>query len=285
MDPAGGRHAPGRADLAARRRRGRPGAGDPRVPALSQGRRDGRAATPAITRTSPGHGYAARSGRPPRHRRLRRHPPRRVHPPGAGRRARGPRMARRAALVHRPRRHDRASPGAGSTACRSPRAGRRSCRPSSRCARPTTATPTTSTTSAAACSRVDMLPWAATMLTLLALPPGPGDGRRRLARHVARADGTHAGVRRAVARAPAPRRLLAARLGLRGLRARSEAPVYAIGGWADGYIERDPAPARRPARAAQGPRSARGRTRSRRTASPARRSASSRSACAGGTTG
>ena len=34
---------------------------------------------------------------------------------------------------------------------------------------------------------------------------------------------------------PAPRRLLEARLGLRGLRARSSAPVYAVGGWADGY--------------------------------------------------
>ncbi len=68
---------------------------------------------------------------------------------------------------------------------------------------------------------LDMLPWAATMLTLLAQPPDPADGRRRLARHVVRADGTHAGVRRAVARAPAPRRLLAPRLGLRGLRARS----------------------------------------------------------------
>ena len=39
---------------------------------------------------------------------------------------------------------------------------------------------------------------------------------------------------------PAPRRLLAPRLGLRGLRARSQAPVYAIGGWADGYTNAVP---------------------------------------------
>ena len=99
---------------------------------------------------------------------------------------------------------------------------------------------------------LDMLPWAATMLTLLAQPPDPatvGDGWRDtwFARH-----GTHAGVRRAVARPPAPRRLLAARLGLRGLRA-IEAAVYAIGGWADGYTNAIPRLLAEPARPAQGP--------------------------------
>ena len=65
---------------------------------------------------------------------------------------------------------------------------------------------------------VDMLPWAATMLTGNALPPDQavvGDGWREtwLQRHRA-----HAAVRRGVARPPAPRRLLAPGLGVRALR-------------------------------------------------------------------
>ena len=63
-----------------------------------------------------------------------------------------------------------------------------------------------------------------------------------------------------------------------------ECPVYAIGGWADGYSEAVPrivAGLGHPSKAS----SARGRTPSRTRSSPGRRSASSRSACAGGTPG
>ena len=65
-----------------------------------------------------------------------------------------------------------------------------------------------------------------------------------------------------------------------------ECPVYAIGGWADGYTEAvlrivAGMGSERPRRAC----SARGRTRSPTRSSPGRRSASSRSACACGTTG
>ena len=93
-----------------------------------------------------------------------------------------------------------------------------------RSARPTTATPTTSTTWAAACSARDMLPWASTMLAYNARPPDPavvGEGWREMWLERLEQD---AALRRGVARAPAARRLLEARLGLRGLRRPSRAP-------------------------------------------------------------
>ena len=231
-----------------------------------------------------GHGYAAVRVDLRGTRRLRRHPPRRVHAPGGGRRARGPRVARRPALVHRRASACSASRGAGSTACRSPRAARRSSRPSSSmCASDDRYADDVHYIGGCVLA-LDMLPWAATMLTLLAQPPDPatvGDGWRdtwfaRMERtpafvepwlaHQRRDDyWRHGSVCEDYARDPGPG-LRDRRLGRR-------------------LHERDPAPARRPARPAQGPRSARGRTRSRRTASPARRSGSSRSACAGGTTG
>ena len=83
-------------------------------------------------------------------------------------------------------------------------------------ARPTTATPTTSTTWAAALLD-DNLRWASTMFAHNAPPARPGDRRRALARDVARA-AREAASGRALAGAPAARRLLEARLGLRGLR-------------------------------------------------------------------
>ena len=125
------------------------------------------------------------------------------------------------------------SPGAGSTPCRSLRAGRLLSTPMITVARRTTATPMTSITWAAG-SALDMLAWAATMLALLARPPDPalvGDGWREtwFARWSAPPFGH-------LASPPATRRLLAPRLGLRGLRARSRR-VCAIGGWADGYTD------------------------------------------------
>ena len=65
-------------------------------------------------------------------------------------------------------------------------------------------------------------------------PAGPGARRRTLARDVARAHGRDAAVHRGVGDAPAPRRVLAARLDLRELW-RCRVPVYAVGGWTDGY--------------------------------------------------
>ena len=65
---------------------------------------------------------------------------------------------------------------------------------------------------------VDMLPWAATMLTRQRAAARPGRRGRRLARDVARAHRAHAALRRGVARPPAPRRLLAPGLRVRGLR-------------------------------------------------------------------
>jgi len=82
---------------------------------------------------------------------------------------------------------------------------------------------------------------------------GSGHRRCRLARHVVRPDGTDAGVRRTVAHPPAPRRLLAPRLGLRGLRADPGSGLRhrRLG---RRLLERDPAPPGRPARPPQGAR-------------------------------
>ena len=63
----------------------------------------------------------------------------------------------------------------------------------------------------------DMLHWASSMLTWNARPPDPLLLPGHVARGVARPPRADAAVRRALARAPAPRRVLAARLGLRGL--------------------------------------------------------------------
>ena len=65
------------------------------------------------------------------------------------------------------------------------------------------------------------LGWAATMLAYSSRPPDPADRRRALARDVAGAARERALPAHSLARAPAPRRLLEARLGLRGLRPRS----------------------------------------------------------------
>jgi uncharacterized protein len=100
-------------------------------------------------------------------------------------------------------------------------------------ARPTTATPTTFTIAAAACSN-DNLAWSATMMAFSSRPPDPllvGERWREM--WLERLQ-QHAVPGRQLARTPAPRRLLEARLGLRGL-FRIEVPVLAVGGWADPY--------------------------------------------------
>ena len=65
---------------------------------------------------------------------------------------------------------------------------------------------------------LDMLHWASSMLDLERAAARPAAVRRRVARGLARAAGDPDPVDRALARPPAARRLLAARLGLRGLR-------------------------------------------------------------------
>ena len=63
---------------------------------------------------------------------------------------------------------------------------------------------------------------------------GSAGGRRPLARDVAGAARGQPVPRRDVAAPSAPRRLLEAGIGVRGLRA-IECPVYLVGGWSDGY--------------------------------------------------
>ena len=88
---------------------------------------------------------------------------------------------------------------------------------------------------------------------------------------------TRAAAGRALARHQRRDDLLEAWLGLRGLGA-DQCPVYAVGGWADGYSNADPAAARRPDGAPEGRSSGPGRTTIRISPCPARRSASCRSA-------
>ena len=100
---------------------------------------------------------------------------------------------------------------------------------------------------------VDMLPWAATMLTLCAQPPDPAAvGRRWRETWLERLERTPA-----VSSRPGSRTSAATTTGGRARCARTtraiEAPVYAVGGWADGYSNAVPAPAGGPARPAQGP--------------------------------
>ena len=115
-------------------------------------------------------------------------------------------------------------------------------------------------------------------------PAGPRDRRRRRWREMwlerLRRD---AALDRGLALAPAARRVLEAGLGVRRLR-RAAVPVYMVGGWDDAYRTRSRASSRATAVPRKGligpwshnyPEAAR----------PARRSASCRRRCAGGTTG
>ena len=95
---------------------------------------------------------------------------------------------------------------------------------------------------------IDALPWASQMLVWNAAPPDPalaGDGWRDAWLD---APGADAPVRRAVARAPAPRRLLAPGLRLRGLR-RDRLPGLRGRRLGRRLHERNPSPARGPAAA------------------------------------
>ena len=94
-----------------------------------------------------------------------------------------------------------------------------------------------------------LLPWASVMLTYNARPPDPASGRRGpLARAVAGAARRQPVPGRDLARAPAPRRVLAAGLGVRGLR-RDRGRGVRRGRLERRLHERRPAPARRASRA------------------------------------
>ena len=183
---------------------------------VPQGRRH-RRATPCTTPTSPAHGYAVRARRPPRHRRLGRDSRRRVP-------ASRSRTTRSRSSPGSPR-----SRGAPATvgmigiswggfnglqvAARRPPALRAVitlCSTDDRYA--------DDVHYIGGCVlAVDMLPWASAMLAAQRAPPDPaivGDAGARCGSSASSARRS----RRAVAHAPAPRRLLAARLGLRGLR-------------------------------------------------------------------
>ena len=153
----------------------------------------------------------------------------------AGRRRRGDRLARRAAVVRRRGRDDRRLVGRVRRAAggaRNPPALRGHRR---RSTPPTTATPTTCTTSAAAC-------WRPTCSTGRPAWP-PTSASRPIPRSWATAGATRwrerlerdGAVGRDLARAPAPRRLLAPGLGLRALRRASPARCSRSAAGSDGY--------------------------------------------------
>ena len=132
------------------------------------------------------------------------------------------------------------------------------------------------------CLLNDNFAWGGAFFNYAALPPDPevvGEDRWR-EMWKSRID-NHVMFPGHLAQPPAPRCVLEAGLGVRGLE-RHRCPVFAVGGWLDGYTQtifRLVENLKRRARAWSGP----GATRSRSAAFPARRSASSRNAPAGGT--
>ena len=130
---------------------------------------------------------------------------------------------------------------------------------------------------------LDMLHWASSMLTWNARPPDPrlyGEGWREA--WLDRLETLDPWIEHWLG-PPAPRRVLEARLGLRGLR-RDRVPGLRGRRLRRRLHERRAAAARRALRAAQGPHRALG-ARFPASGCPARRSASSRRPCAGSTTG
>ena len=265
-------------------RRGRPGAGHPRGRALPAERRHGHARRRSSTRTGPAHGYACvrvdlrGSGESDGVLRGR------VPPAGAGGPARGHRLDRRPALVHRRRRHDRhlvgrlQQPPAG----RPPPAGAQGDHHAHEHRRPLRRR-----RALQGRLRAGHRPAALEHVHAALAVPAAARGRPSASA------GASCGEQRLeaqpavdphLARAPAPRRLLEARLGVRGLR-RHRGPRLRRRRLDRRLHQRRPAPARGPARAAQGPHrpvAARVPAHASRRARP---SASCRRRCAGGTTG
>ena len=198
---------------------------------------------------------------------------------GAGRRARGDRLARRAALVQRHRGMIGISWG-GFNGCRWRRAGRGLKAVISMCASDDRYSDDVHYVGGCVLA-VDMLQWAATMLTLRAAAGSRGGGRR-LAGDLARTHGADAALRRGLARPPAPDDYWR-QIGVRGLR-QIERPSTRSEAGRTATRTRCPASwrvCRARARASSGP----GRTPSHQDGEPGPPLASSRSACAGGTTG
>ena len=134
------------------------------------------------------------------------------------------------------------------------------------------------------CLLNDNLSWASTMLAYTSRPPDPAlVGERWRDMWLERLE-QHRAPGRGLAAPPAARRLLAARLGVRGLR-RDRVPGLRRRRLGRRLLQRDPAPARRPRGAAQGPDRALG------AQVPALRHAGAADrlpagdACAGGTSG
>ena len=240
---------PGRPRLAAGGRRGRPGARHPRGRALPAERRDGHAGRPH----PPVLGRARlrlRARGPARQRRVGRLSGGRVPRAGAGGPARGHRLARRPAVVLGRRRHDRhlvgrlQQPPAG----RPPAAGAEGDHHAHEHRRPLRRR-----RALQGRLRARHRPAALEHVhAALAVPAAARGGRRRaLARALGAAARGEPAVDPHVARPSAQGRLLAARLGLRGLRRHRDPRVRHRR--LDGRLHQQrPAPARGAARAAQG---------------------------------
>ena len=178
-DPDGRRHPAGRHALPARRRR-RPAAVHPRGAAVPQGRPH-RVVPPGVRPAARRARLRGLPARRARHGLVGRRRDRRVPAAGAAATCRGHRLAGRAGLVRRQRRHVRHVVLAASTRCRWRASGRRRSRRSSRSTPPTTATPTTCTTAAASLQVLDLVDYCHYMTPMNALPPVPalwGDGWR-----------------------------------------------------------------------------------------------------------
>ena len=157
------------------------------------------------------------------------------------------RLARGAALVHRARRHVRASPGAASTALQiaarrppqlkardQPLLDRRPLRRRRPLHGRLRARRGHALVGRRRCSRIN------------ARPPDPAVVGERWRDDVARAAGGHPALHRGLARATSAATPSGSRARSARTTARSTAPVYAVGGWADGYTNAVSALPRRP---------------------------------------